>query len=247
MSGSLELSRRNGLLLLGATLAANALPSAPAGAQEKVKPGETDVLIVVDVQNDFLPGGALAVTSGDAVIAPINALGKKFAHIVLTQDWHTPGHISFASSHAGRKPFEMAKVAYGDQVLWPDHCVQGTRGAALADGLDLPKAELIIRKGFHQDVDSYSAFIEGDQKTPTGLAGYLRARPSPSSRRNNRWRGRRRRRASSRAQGRLRRRRHRGCEPRHRSQRLPRCRMEGDGGGGRDTRHDGGVRVSVTA
>ena len=176
MSGSLELSRRNGLLLLGVTLAANALPSAPAGAQEKVKPGETDVLIVVDVQNDFLPGGALAVTSGDAVIAPINALGKKFAHIVLTQDWHTPGHISFASSHTGRKPFELTKVAYGDQVLWPDHCVQGTRGAALADGLDLPKAELIIRKGFHQDVDSYSAFIEGDQKTSTGLAGYLRAR-----------------------------------------------------------------------
>lgn len=176
MSGSFEISRRDGVRLLGATLAAGTLPLGIAKAQEKIKPGETDVLIVVDVQNDFLPGGALAVTNGDAVIAPINALGRKFPHIVLTQDWHTPGHISFASSHAGRKPFEMAKVAYGDQVLWPDHCVQGTRGAALADGLDLPKAELVIRKGFHQDVDSYSAFIEGDQKTPTGLAGYLRAR-----------------------------------------------------------------------
>ncbi len=147
-----------------------------AHAQTKITPGDTDVLIVVDVQNDFLPGGALAVKNGDAVIAPINALAEKFAHVVLTQDWHTPSHISFASSHSGKKPFEMTKVAYGDQVLWPDHCVQGTRGAALADGLKIAKAELIIRKGFHPDVDSYSAFIEGDQKTPTGLAGYLRAR-----------------------------------------------------------------------
>ena len=176
MSGSFELSRRDGVKIFGAMVAANVLSPSSVLAQEKIKPGETDVLIVVDVQNDFLPGGALAVTNGDAVIAPINALGRKFPHIVLTQDWHTPGHISFASSHTGRKPFELTKVAYGDQVLWPDHCVQGTRGAALSDGLDLPKAELIIRKGFHQDVDSYSAFIEGDQKTPTGLAGYLRAR-----------------------------------------------------------------------
>ena len=177
MPASLKLSRRESLGLAGVALATGVLPTRRVFAQQaSIKPGETDVLIVVDVQNDFLPGGALAVTNGDAVIAPINALGEKFAHVVLTQDWHTPGHISFASSHSGRKPFEMTKVRYGDQVLWPDHCVQGTKGAALADGLKLPKAELVIRKGFHPEVDSYSAFIEGDHKTATGLGGYLRAR-----------------------------------------------------------------------
>lgn len=139
-------------------------------------PSASDVLIVVDVQNDFLPGGALAVPRGDAVIEPINALAARFEHIVLSQDWHTPGHISFASSHAGKVPFETIKVPYGDQVLWPDHCVQGSPGAALADGLRLPKAELVIRKGFHPAVDSYSAFIEGDHRTTTGLGGYLKAR-----------------------------------------------------------------------
>lgn len=138
--------------------------------------GETDVLIVVDVQNDFLPGGALAVPDGDGVIAPINALADGCPHVVLTQDWHTPGHISFASSHVGRAPFELTRVSYGDQVLWPDHCVQGSRGAAFADRLTLSKAELIVRKGFHVEIDSYSAFIEADHKTPTGLGGYLRQR-----------------------------------------------------------------------
>ena len=175
MFHTFTLSRRTTLGLAAGLLATPVFQRA-AHAQTKITPGDTDVLIVVDVQNDFLPGGALAVKNGDAVIAPINTLAEKFAHVVLTQDWHTPSHISFASAHSGKKPFEMTKVAYGDQVLWPDHCVQGTRGAALADGLKIAKAELIIRKGFHPDVDSYSAFIEGDHKTPTGLAGYLRAR-----------------------------------------------------------------------
>jgi nicotinamidase/pyrazinamidase len=173
-------SRRESLALTGGFFAAAATSGFSQAAEEssmaKISPGEADVLIVVDVQNDFLPGGALAVKNGDAVIAPINALAEKFAHVVLTQDWHTPHHVSFASSHSGRKPFEMTDVSYGQQVLWPDHCVQGSQGAALADGLKLSKAELIIRKGFHNDVDSYSAFIEADHKTPTGLGGYLRAR-----------------------------------------------------------------------
>lgn len=137
---------------------------------------ETDVLIVVDVQNDFLPGGSLAVADGDAVVEPINALGALFPHLVLTQDWHTPGHISFASSHPGTASFEMVDLPYGPQVLWPDHCVQGSPGAALADRLRLPRAELVIRKGFHPAVDSYSAFTEADRTTTTGLAGYLAAR-----------------------------------------------------------------------
>ncbi len=158
-------------------LAATAVAgTAFAGTSMPVTPGESDVLIVVDVQNDFLPGGSLAVTNGDAVIAPINALAQRFAHVVMTQDWHTPGHISFASSHAGKKPFETIELPYGTQVLWPDHCVQGSHGAALADGLMLAKAELVIRKGFHKTVDSYSAFMEGDRATTTGLGGYLKAR-----------------------------------------------------------------------
>lgn len=137
---------------------------------------DQDVLIVVDVQNDFLPGGPLAVTDGDAVIAPINALAQRFAHVVCTQDWHTPGHVSFASSHPGKAPFETISLPYGEQVLWPDHCVQGSRGAALAEALAVPRAELVIRKGFRPDVDSYSAFTEADRKTTTGLTGYLKAR-----------------------------------------------------------------------
>ena len=132
-----------------------------------------DVLIVVDVQKDFLPGGALAVQRGDEVIAPINALARRFANVVATQDWHTQGHVSFASTHPGRRPFETTRLAYGEQVLWPDHCVQGTGGAAFADGLDLPMAQLVIRKGYHPQVDSYSAFREADKTTKTGLAGYL--------------------------------------------------------------------------
>lgn len=135
-----------------------------------------DVLLVVDVQADFLPGGALAVPDGDAVIGPVNRLGAVFGHIVLTQDWHPPGHVSFAASHPGRAPFDEIGLPYGRQVLWPTHCVQGTPGAALAAGLDLPRAELVVRKGCRADVDSYSAFTEADRRTSTGLAGYLRER-----------------------------------------------------------------------
>ncbi|GAB6845435.1 nicotinamidase/pyrazinamidase [Methylorubrum rhodinum] len=136
----------------------------------------TDVLLVVDVQNDFLPGGALAVPDGDAVIGPVNRLAKLFPHLVLTQDWHPPGHASFASRHPGRKAFDTVAMPYGEQVLWPDHCVQGTQGAALAPGLEAERAELVIRKGHHPEVDSYSAFLEADRHTRTGFAGYLRER-----------------------------------------------------------------------
>lgn len=134
------------------------------------------VLIVVDVQNGFLPGGNLGIAGADAVIPVINRIAGQFANVVVTQDWHTPGHVSFASSHGGRQPFEVIDLPYGPQVLWPDHCVQGTDDAALAKDLAIPHAQLVIRKGFHHDVDSYSAFIEADRKTTTGLAGYLRAR-----------------------------------------------------------------------
>lgn len=137
----------------------------------------TDLLLVVDVQNDFLPGGALAVPDGDAVVAPIRAFAASFDHIVLTQDWHPAGHMSFASRHPGRRPFEVIDLPDGRrQVLWPDHCVQGTRGAAFSAALDLPKAELIIRKGYDPAIDSYSAFVEADRRTRTGLAGYLKER-----------------------------------------------------------------------
>jgi len=134
------------------------------------------VLIVVDVQNDFCPGGALAVPGGDEVIPIINRLAHHFAHVVLTQDWHTPGHRSFVSAHPGKRPFDTVDLPYGSQILWPDHCVQGTRGAAFHDALDVPAAELIVRKGYHREIDSYSAFFENDRRTPTGLAGYLRER-----------------------------------------------------------------------
>jgi nicotinamidase/pyrazinamidase len=137
---------------------------------------DTDVLIVVDVQNDFCPGGGLAVPEGDAVVPVVNALARRFRHVVLTQDWHTAGHASFASSYPGRQPFETTELAYGTQVLWPDHCVQNTGGAAFHRGLDVPHAALIVRKGFHPAIDSYSAFFENDRRTPTGLAGYLRER-----------------------------------------------------------------------
>ena len=136
----------------------------------------TDALVVIDVQYDFCPDGALAVPDGDAVVAPVNRLASAFDTAVLTQDWHPPGHRSFASSHAGAAPFESVEMAYGPQVLWPDHCVQSTRGAALHDGLVLPNATLTIRKGFRPAIDSYSAFLENDRATPTGLAGYLRER-----------------------------------------------------------------------
>jgi len=145
-------------------------------AADKIKPSASSALIVVDVQNCFLPGGSLAVKGGDQVVPVINAIAKGFDNVVMTQDWHTPHHVSFASSHEGKKPFDVIKLAYGDQVLWPDHCVQGTDGARLAKDLSIPQAELIIRKGFHNDVDSYSAFMEADKKTHTGLAAYLKER-----------------------------------------------------------------------
>jgi nicotinamidase/pyrazinamidase len=135
-----------------------------------------EALIIVDVQNDFCPGGALAVPQGDAIIPAVNRLGSEFAHVVLTQDWHPANHSSFASAHPGRHPFESIEVGYGPQTLWPDHCVQGTPGAAFHRGLDIPHAELILRKGFRRAIDSYSAFRENDRVTPTGLTAYLRER-----------------------------------------------------------------------
>jgi nicotinamidase/pyrazinamidase len=133
-------------------------------------------LVVVDVQNDFIPGGALAVPKGDEVVPVINRLAARFENVVLTQDWHPRRHASFASAHPGRKPFETIELAYGLQVLWPDHCVQGTSGAAFHPDLDVTKAQVVIRKGHHHDIDSYSAFLEADRKTTTGLAGYLKER-----------------------------------------------------------------------
>jgi len=145
-------------------------------AQSRIKLGAKDALIVVDVQNCFVPGGSLAVAKGDEIVPLINALAKSFESVVLTQDWHTPGHVSFASSHAGKKPFEAVKLPYGNQILWPDHCVQGTDGASLHKDLAIPTAQLVIRKGYHKNVDSYSAFLEADGKTKTGLDGYLKGR-----------------------------------------------------------------------
>jgi nicotinamidase/pyrazinamidase len=141
-----------------------------------IKPDEASALLVIDVQNCFLPGGSLAVKDGEQVVPVINKLARAFSNVVMTQDWHTGGHISFASSHSGKKPFETVDLNYGKQVLWPDHCVQGTTGAEFHAGLQVPHAELIIRKGYRREIDSYSAFYENDHKTPTGLAGYLRER-----------------------------------------------------------------------
>jgi nicotinamidase/pyrazinamidase len=137
---------------------------------------DADVLLVVDVQKDFCPDGRLAVPRGDEVVPIVNRLAAKFTNVVLTQDWHPLGHLSFASSHRGRQPFETIEVAYGPQVLWPDHCVQGTPGAQFRDDLLIPHAALVIRKGIRRAIDSYSAFYENDRTTPTGLAGYLRER-----------------------------------------------------------------------
>jgi nicotinamidase/pyrazinamidase len=136
----------------------------------------TDALLVIDMQNDFLPGGSLAVGGGDEILAGINTLAGRFEHVILTQDWHPRGHISFASTH-GLQPFtDTVEAPYGTQALWPDHCIQGTRGAELHAGIDIPHTELILRKGFRLGIDSYSAFMENDGMTPTGLAGYLRER-----------------------------------------------------------------------
>lgn len=148
----------------------------PLRAAGTIKPDARSALIVVDVQNCFVDGGTLPVKGGADVVPVINKLASHFQNIVVTQDWHTPGHASFASTHAGKKPFETVGLSYGTQVLWPDHCVQGSEDAALHKDLKLPTAQLIIRKGFHKDVDSYSAFEEADRKTATGLAAYLKAR-----------------------------------------------------------------------
>lgn len=143
---------------------------------ETLRPGAGDAFLAIDVQNDFCPGGALAVPEGDQVVPVINRLAGRFEHILMTQDWHPPGHGSFASAHAGRQPFETIELDYGAQTLWPDHCVQGSPGAEFHPGLALTRAELVVRKGYDPAIDSYSAFYENDQRTPTGLAGYLRER-----------------------------------------------------------------------
>jgi nicotinamidase/pyrazinamidase len=143
---------------------------------EKIRLTTSDALIVIDVQYDFLPGGSLAVQHGDRVIPVINQLTPHFGMVILTQDWHPPSHISFADQHPGKQTFETITLPYGPQTLWPRHCVQGTHGAELSSELKVPHAQLIIRKGFHQHVDSYSAFLEADRRTPTGLTGYLRER-----------------------------------------------------------------------
>jgi nicotinamidase/pyrazinamidase len=156
---------------LGGLALAQTTPAAP-----KIRIDDKSVLIVVDVQNCFLPGGSLAVGKGEEVIPIINRLAKSFTSVVMSQDWHTPGHVSFASSHPGKKPFEMIKLPYGDQVLWPDHCVQGTDGAMIHKDIDIPHAQLVIRKGFRKAVDSYSVFREADKKTSTGLGAYLKSR-----------------------------------------------------------------------
>jgi nicotinamidase/pyrazinamidase len=143
---------------------------------QPLRDNQHSVLIVVDAQNGFMPGGGLPVPRGDEVVPVINRIGQLFSNVVLTQDWHPPGHASFASSHPGKSPYEVITMPYGLQVLWPDHCVQGTHDAALHKDLHLPQAQMIIRKGFHPQVDSYSAFMEADRTTTTGLAAYLQAR-----------------------------------------------------------------------
>ncbi len=162
--------------LSGAGLVAVAGLAGRAAFAAGIKPDAKSALIVVDVQNCFVTGGTLPVKGGEEVVPVINKLAAGFENIVMTQDWHTKGHASFASAHAGKKPFEVVKMPYGNQVLWPDHCVQGTDDAALHKDLLLPTAQVIVRKGYHQDVDSYSAFMEADGKTPTGLGGYLKQR-----------------------------------------------------------------------
>ena len=168
--------QRRTFLLAGGALAATANLGHAGRVFAATKPGVTDALLVIDVQNCFMPGGSLAVKEGDAIVPVINKLAKSFGNVVVTQDWHTADHVSFASQHQGKKPFETVKLKYGAQVLWPDHCVHGTDGAALHKDLSIPHAQLVIRKGFHKDTDSYSAFLEADRKTVTGLAGYLKAR-----------------------------------------------------------------------
>jgi nicotinamidase/pyrazinamidase len=143
---------------------------------KEIAVGDQDVLIVVDIQNDFCPGGALSVPQGDEIVPLVNRLAERFPHVVLTQDWHPPDHLSFASAHPNMKAYDTIDVDYGSQILWPDHCVQATRGAEFHKDLHIPHAALILRKGIHRTIDSYSTFYENDRKTPTGLVGYLRDR-----------------------------------------------------------------------
>lgn len=174
MTSRFILDRRQlvaGAMVLSATAATSALE-----AQEKPVIDARTALVVVDVQNDFCPGGSLAVTGGDEVVPVINALGTRFETIVLTQDWHPAGHSSFVTSHPGKKPFEVLQMPYGPQVLWPEPCIQGSKGAEFRAGLDLPRAQAIIRKGYRPAIDSYSGFMEADRATPTGLGGYLKER-----------------------------------------------------------------------
>jgi nicotinamidase/pyrazinamidase len=175
LTGERLLERRQILAGVATTAIAATIPGALRAAAS-IKPDEASALLVIDVQNCFLPGGSLAVKDGEQVVPVINRIAKGFSNVVLTQDWHTPGHVSFASSHSGKKPFETTDLPYGKQVLWPDHCVQGTDGAALSKDLSIAHAGLVIRKGFHKEVDSYSAFTEADGKTTTGLGAYLKAR-----------------------------------------------------------------------
>ncbi len=172
-----QLDRRQLLKILAATgVSVMAGGTARVFAMDALKPDAHSALIVVDVQNCFISGGTLAVPHGEDVVPVINHIAPAFQNVIMTQDWHTPGHTSFASSHPGTKPFDMIKLPYGQQVLWPDHCIQGTPDAELDHDLKIPQAELVIRKGYHKDVDSYSAFKEADGKTTTGLAGYLKER-----------------------------------------------------------------------
>src|SRR5258706_1031289 len=165
---------RRALIGLSAGFIALSLTGMRAWGASKLGLRGSDVFVVVDVQNCLEPAGSRAVRGGDESAPAVNRLAKCFEHVVLTQDWHTPDHVSFASQHPGKKPFDTIELPYGTQVLWPDHCVQGTEGAMLHKGLDIPHAELIIRKGNRREVDSYSAFVEADKKTPTGLGGYLK-------------------------------------------------------------------------
>lgn len=168
-----EIPRR---ALAAAAAAASPLALAPTAAAQTAPPRlpHSTALLVVDVQVGFLPGGNLPVPEGDAVVPVANALARRYANVVLTQDWHPADHLSFASQHPGRRPFETVEMPYGPQVLWPDHCVMGTRDAEFAPGLDIPHARAVLRKGHRPEVDSYSGFLEADRRTPTGLAAYLR-------------------------------------------------------------------------
>ena len=173
MNDRFSLDRR--AVIAGATLL-TAAATRSVQAQDRPVIDLQTALIVVDVQNDFCPGGRLAVPKGDDVVAVCNTIARRFQNVVLTQDWHPEGHSSFASSHVSKKPFEVVQMPYGPQVLWPDHCTWDSAGAEFHDGLDIPHAQTIVRKGYRKEVDSYSGFLEADRKTATGLGGYLKER-----------------------------------------------------------------------